>query len=210
MFMVITGEDDLIRRAQEGDAEAFCQLARHYERRIYTLALHYCRDRHDAEDLSQDVWLKAFKALGGFRAEASFYTWLRRITIHTFLNDRRAETLSQGNVRAPIRFENLDEVDAMPMRSHGSQLAETEDIFQRKILAGRVMGALSGLTPQQRLMFLLKHEEGMTYQEISESLGCSTGSVKKSLFRAVLKLRATLGVVAEESEDGALIVLESR
>src|SRR5437660_1575949 len=67
----LTGEEELIRRAQGGDLEAFCRLAREYERRVYTLALHYCRDPTDAEDLSQEVWLKAFKSLGGFRFESS-------------------------------------------------------------------------------------------------------------------------------------------
>lgn len=208
--MVITGEDELIGRAQAGDAEAFCQLARRYERRIYTLALHYCRDAHDAEDLSQEVWLKAFKALGGFRAEASFYTWLRRIMIHTFLNDRRALTSVQDNRRTSLKFDSLDDVNELPSRSNGSRMHETESSFHRKILAGRVMSALCELTPQQRLMFLLKHEEGMTYQEISESLGCTTGSVKKSLFRAVLKLRASLGVAVEAAEGEAVPAGDSR
>ena len=65
-------EDKLIERAQEGDQEAFCLLARSYQRRIYALALHYTRDPHEAEDLSQEVWLKAYRAIGGFRGEAGF------------------------------------------------------------------------------------------------------------------------------------------
>src|SRR4051812_32744216 len=72
----LTSEDELIRRAKEGDLEAFCGLTRAYERRVYAVALHYCRRPEDAEDLSQEVWLKAFKSLGGFRRESSFHTWL--------------------------------------------------------------------------------------------------------------------------------------
>ena len=79
-------ENDLIRRAQADDANAFCSLAERYARRIYLLALHYCRNAQDAEDLSQEVWLKAYQALAGFRSDSSFYTWLRRITINAFLN----------------------------------------------------------------------------------------------------------------------------
>src|SRR5918912_210738 len=85
-----SGEPELIARARGGDREAFCALAALYERRIYTLARYYCRNAHDAEDLAQEVWLRAFRALADFRGEASFYTWLRRITVHTFLNYARA------------------------------------------------------------------------------------------------------------------------
>ena len=85
-------DPDLIKRAQAHDLEAFCLLAERYARRIYLLAFHYCRNTQDAEDLSQEVWLKAYQALGGFRSDASFYTWLRRITINSFLNHQRAST----------------------------------------------------------------------------------------------------------------------
>ncbi|MGB8510117.1 MAG: sigma-70 family RNA polymerase sigma factor [Pyrinomonadaceae bacterium] len=207
--MVITGEDDLIRRAQAGDAEAFCQLAKNYERRIYSLALHYCRDSHDAEDLSQEVWLKVYKSVGSYRGEASFYTWLRRITIHSFLNHQRANGMTHEGVTTRIRMSGLEELPDEPATPHGATAAETENGFHRKILAGRVMSALGELTPQQRLMFLLKHREGMTYQEIGESLGCSAGSVKKSLYRSVLKLRAALGVVVEAADGLAVPVGEN-
>lgn len=204
----LTSESDLIRRAQLGEREAFCQLATHYQRRIYALALHYCRSPADAEDLSQEVWLKAFRAIGGFRQQSGFYTWLRQITINTFLNDRRAETLTRDEVRTRIRVESLsellDETTLLPVSRHG----ETENGFHQKLLVERVMNALGELTPQQRLVFLLKHREGMTCREIAESVGISTGSVKKSLFRSAQKLRAELGVGVEErcvlaaGEDG--------
>ena len=90
-------EADLIRRAQSNNTDAFCLLAEQYTRRIYLLAYHYCRDAQDAEDLSQEVWLKAFQALNSFRFESSFYTWLRRITINTFLNRQRI--VRQGQLR---------------------------------------------------------------------------------------------------------------
>src|SRR6186997_354686 len=84
------GDTDLIKRAQAADIDAFCRLAERYARRIYLLASHYCRNAQDAEDLSQEVWLKAYQAVRTFRSDSSFYTWLRRITINTFLNHRRS------------------------------------------------------------------------------------------------------------------------
>lgn len=193
--MSLTSEDELIRRAQGGDLEAFCRLAKGYERRIYSLALHFCRSPEDAEDLSQEVWLKAFRSLGSFRRESGFYTWLRRITVNSFLNHRRAMTTTTETETTVIRLDSLDEL----AEGAGFVPAQTgaEDGFHRRLLVERVMSALGELTPQQRLMFLLKHREGMTYREIADSLGCSTGAVKKSLFRSLLKLRSALGVGAE-------------
>jgi len=193
----LNSENELIRRAQGGDLEAFCRLAREYERRVYALALQYCRRPEDAEDLSQEVWLKAFRSLGGFRFESSFHTWLRRIMVNTFLNHRRSETLTRDDVKTAVRLDSLEELLGEQTLTAGLADAGAEDGYHRRILAGRVMRALGELTEQQRLIFLLKHREGMTGQEIADSLGCSPGTVKKSLFRSVEKLRAALGLGAE-------------
>ena len=77
MTTVTDNETDLIRRAQANDANAFCSLAERYARRIYLLSFHYCRNSQDAEDLSQEVWLKAYQALAGFRSDSSFFTSCR-------------------------------------------------------------------------------------------------------------------------------------
>ncbi|HYJ48195.1 MAG TPA: sigma-70 family RNA polymerase sigma factor, partial [Pyrinomonadaceae bacterium] len=92
-------ENQLIEKARAGDVDSFSSLAQRFERRIYTLALHYTRDPHDAEDLSQEVWLKAFRGLNSFRGEASFYTWLRHIMVNTFLNHKRAEKSRPDELR---------------------------------------------------------------------------------------------------------------
>jgi RNA polymerase sigma-70 factor (ECF subfamily) len=208
--VVIASEHELIQHAQSGDRVAFCQLAKSYERRVFSLALHYCRDPHDAEDLSQEVWLRAFKAIGSFRADASFYTWLRQITINTFLNDRRAASFAHGTERTRVRMESLSEMpDEMAAGPRSPQLVETEDGVHRHVLVERVMRALADLTPQQRLMFLLKHREGMTYQEIAVAFNCSTGNVKKGLFRAVLKLRSSLGLETKETPQVTLAAGEN-
>jgi RNA polymerase sigma-70 factor (ECF subfamily) len=172
-------------------------LARAYERRLFMLALHHARDRHDAEDLSQEVWLKAFRAIKSFRGESSFYTWLRQIMINTFLNERRAprhgaQVVELDAWEASRRDAASGVGSSLPARPRGP-----EEVFEQQSLVTRVLDALGELTAQQRLIFLLKHHEGMTYEEISESIGCSTGTTKKALFRAVLKLRRQLGVEAE-------------
>ena len=192
-----TSEIALIERAQSGDAEAFCELAKTYQRRVYLLALHYCRHAEDAEDLSQEVWLKAFRAVGRFKGESSFYTWLRTIMINSFLNHRRELTVMSGDEKTTILMKELEAADE-PAAFGASPRADAEDGLHRQVLVGRVMEALGELNPSARLMFLLKHREGMTYEEIAREFNCSTGAVKKSLFRAVVKLRQHLGVVAGE------------
>ena len=191
----MTSEDELIRRAQGGDLEAFGVLTRSYERRVYALALHYCRRPEDAEDLSQEVWLKAFRSLGGFRFESSFQTWLRRITVNTFLNHKRSGTLTRDGVKTEVRLDSLEELLEEP-RGRG----DAEEDIQRKVLADRALSALGELTEQQRLIFLLKHREGLTCREVAETTGCSIGSVKKSLFRSLEKLRASFGLATGEEE----------
>lgn len=187
-------ENELIKRAQSADPEAFCLLAKGYERRIYLLAFHYCHNPQDAEDLSQEVWLKAYQALGSFRGDSTFYTWLRKITINCFLNHQRARRF---NWRGQTTDITLLEVDSIAGDEHLASSSNSETTLHNRILVQRVMQALSELTPPQRLIFLLKHHEGMTYEEIAKAVGCSTGTAKKSVFRAVAKLREHLEVDAQ-------------
>lgn len=196
---MIDGEGELIERARRGDRDAFTMLTRRFERRVYSLALYYMRNHGDAEDLSQEVWLKVYRYLPGFRGESSFYTWLRQITINTFLNHKRAAGYQSGNEPQRIRLveiESVDYEDALRL----ARGRDMEDDLHKKMMVERVEAALSELTPQQRLIFILKHNEGMTYEEISATLNCSTGTIKKSLFRAVQKLRHHLGI-NDESRD---------
>ena len=189
----MNSEEDLIRRAQAGDTDAFCLLAEAHEQRVYSLALHYCRDRQDAEDLSQEVWLKAYAAISTFRSESSFYTWLRKIMINCFLNHRRARSFQ-------LREQISDALDADSISEESSGSVSTlERNVQNHLVVGRVMQVLSEVTPQQRLIFLLKHQEGMTYEEIAKAVGSSAGTVKKSVSRTVTKLRQCLGVNHEST-----------
>jgi RNA polymerase sigma-70 factor, ECF subfamily len=183
-------EADLIRRAQAKDTDAFCLLAGRHERRIYLLAFHYCQNPQDAEDLSQDVWLKAYQSLATFRSESSFYTWLRRITINTFLNHRRT---SPSRASRQAETLSIDETES-------DHYVGPEETLYSKVLFQDVIEALADLTPSQRLMFLLRHYEGMSYEEISSAMSCSPGTAKKSVWRALSKLRAKFDVGDTESK----------
>lgn len=197
-----SNESDLLNQARAGDADAFCRLAERYQRRIYALAAHYCQDAHDAEDLSQEVWLRAYKAITSFRGESSFYTWLRQITINCFLNDRRRSKSRRENETS--EFWHTD--DEGEWNEWEPSAGDWSGDFERRILLGRVWHALNTLTAQQRLIFLLKHQEGMTYDEIAAALGCATGTVKKSLFRTIGKLRHNLGLEPKPEIGGEFSV----
>jgi RNA polymerase sigma-70 factor (ECF subfamily) len=184
-------EDELIRRAQSADMDAFCLLAQKFERRIYSLALHYCRNHQDAEDLSQEVWLKTYQAINTFKGESSFYTWLRKITINCFLNHQRARSFRWRGETTPVQLVDVDSIKAVACLAHA---ADSEKVLHNRIMVEKVMQALSELTSQQRLIFLLKHHEEMTYEEIAKAVGCSAGTAKKSMFRAMIKLREHLNI----------------
>src|SRR6267143_4132846 len=186
-------EYELIKRAQAADMDAFCLLAQRFERRIYSLALHFCHHRQDAEDLSQEVWLKTYQAMNTFKGESSFYTWLRKITINCFLNHQRARSFRWCGQTTAVQILDMDSIEAGERRESA---ADSEKAFLDRIMAQKVMQALSELTSQQRLIFLLKHHEEMTYEEIAREVGCSTGTAKKSMFRAVSKLREHLNIEA--------------
>jgi RNA polymerase sigma-70 factor, ECF subfamily len=180
-----TGDQErLIRTAQLGDRDAFSRLISIYGKSVYILARFYCRKSEDAEDLSQEVWLRVWRSLAGFRWQASFQTWLRQIVVHTFLNCRRSSSLE----RTGRQVEYDGAVDSAEFGTPGG-----EQVMIANILAGRIREALRDLPDRQRLMFILKHQEGLTYQEIGNTLGCSTGTAKKAIFRATQFLRSRLG-----------------
>jgi len=188
---------DLVRRAQAEDIDAFCLLAERYARRIHLLAAHYCRNTQDAEDLSQEVWLKAYQAVQTFRFDSSFYTWLRRITINSFLNHRRASFFRSHGQTTAVQFLQIDSEEQEALFDSSSRSQES---IYNKLLFESVVNALAELTPAQRLAFLLRHYEGMTYDEIATAMNCSIGTVKKGVWRAIVKLRARLSPESDEQE----------
>src|ERR1044071_149923 len=190
-------DDDLIKRAQANDLDAFCRLTERYARRIHLLASHYCRNAQDAEDLSQEVWLKAYQAVRTFRADSSFYTWLRRITINAFLNHRRSSFFRRRGQTMAVQLMPLD--SDTPEALFESRSDSPENIYN-KLLFENVVSALAELTPSQRLAFLLRHYEGMSYGEIANEMSCSAGTVKKGVSSEIGKRRARLSADSEEPE----------
>ena len=184
-------EADLIARAQSGDVEAFCQLAANHQRNLYVLALKYSGNHHDAEDLTQEVMINAYRAIRQFKGMSSFHTWLSRIMVNCFLNQRRrSDPLAQAQ-RQDTTEEAFEVRWSMSRPVHTSERTVHNGLLMRQVL-----DLLKGVPARQRLMFLMKHQEGMTCEEIADAMGTSVGTVKKTLFRVVERLRQNFAVPA--------------
>ena len=182
---VAESESDLLNHARLGDVDAFCSLARVHQKRLYILARSLSETTEDAEDLSQEAWLRVHRSLAGFRGDCSFYSWARQILLHTFLNSRR------NKMRMTDSLESLAE--------EGWESADSVNVEEQvidRILLERTVGAFQELTRKQRLIVALKYIEGLTYEEIARTMRCSDGTIKKALFRGIQKLREHFHVEA--------------
>lgn len=184
-------ESALIRAAQEGDQDAFEQLVRSYDQSVLRLALNLLRSPEDASDIYQEAFLRVYRNLHTFRFDCSFHTWLYRIVTNLCLDHLRKrkvrrEDASHGSAAedAPDQVAVLREerVDGDPLRKLFSQ--QVKD---------RVENILAGLTPRERMVFEMRHYQGMRLRAIGEVLGTSEEAAKNCLFRATQKMRAALG-----------------
>jgi RNA polymerase sigma-70 factor (ECF subfamily) len=177
--MTAIDESNLIGRIKKGDQSAFEELVRKYQDRIYNLCRYMLQDPQNAEDASQDAFLKAYRALKGFRPNSSFYTWIYRIAVTTCLDYRRK---SRWEV---FRREPLPE--DLPSNEHSPhQLYESWEI------ADSIQQALQKLPEKLRAVIVLREIEGCSYEEIAEVLQLSVGTVKSRIWRARDQLRHLL------------------
>jgi RNA polymerase sigma-70 factor, ECF subfamily len=184
-------DNALIREAQRGNRAAFEELVRHYDQSVLRLALRLTGSESDAQDVYQDAFLKAYKNLGSFRFECSFYTWIYRIVTNLCFDHLRKKGVRKED--APVLTDSEGNeyslIDQAPdTRAH----ANPEHDLMRRELGGKINGALSKLTPRERLVFELKHYQGLKLRTIGEMLNTTEETAKNTLFRATQKLRARL------------------
>jgi RNA polymerase sigma-70 factor, ECF subfamily len=189
-------ERALVEQAQAGSRPAFEELVRRYDRDVLRLALNLMKRAEDARDVYQEAFLKVYRNLHRFRFECSFYTWLYRIVTNVCLDQLR---------RRQARPE-----DQAP-ESHSMQYEEAADFFERQReyratldperhllgqeIKARLAAAMERLSPRERVVFEMKHYQGLKLRAIGDALGTSEETVKNSLFRATRKLRSELGVL---------------
>ncbi|MGE5200032.1 MAG: RNA polymerase sigma factor [Rhodospirillaceae bacterium] len=188
--MTVTDEE-LVARSIAGDTESFNQLILRWERPIYALAYRQLGREDDARDVVQDAFLRAFRALPGFKGEAKFSSWLYRITLNLCRDVmRRAK-------RAPF-VQTPDGADIDDMMSRDAAAADTiEDVVARKDLGRHVARAMSRLPEEQRSAIILKEYHGLTFQEIAELQGCPLSTVKTRLYQGLTVLRRELGGIGQ-------------
>jgi RNA polymerase sigma-70 factor (ECF subfamily) len=184
-------EIELIRAAQAGSRTAFDALVRQYENQVLRLALHLTGSEHDAEDIYQEAFLKAYRYIGNFRFECSFYTWIYRIVTNLCLDQlRRRKTRRED--QAVILDHSGDEIDILASVSDDRSFSNPARELDRKLLGIRIQDALTKLTPRERMVFELKHYQGLRLRTIGEMLSTTEETAKNTLFRATKKLRSQL------------------
>jgi RNA polymerase sigma-70 factor (ECF subfamily) len=184
-------EMDLIREAQTGSRVAFDVLVRQYEHQVLRLALHLTGSEHDAEDIYQEAFLKAYRYIGNFRFECSFYTWIYRIVTNLCLDQlRRRKTRREDH--AVVVDRTGDEIDLLASVSDDRSFSNPARELDRKLLGEKIQTALGKLTPRERMVFELKHYQGLRLRTIGEMLSTTEETAKNTLFRATKKLRTQL------------------
>jgi RNA polymerase sigma-70 factor (ECF subfamily) len=184
-------DDDLIREAQKGDRTAFDALVRRYDQSVLRLALHMLANEQDAQDVHQEAFIKAYRHLGNFRFECSFYTWLYRIVTNLCLDQLRRRK-SRREDPATVLDAGGDELDLMANITDDRAMANPGRELDRKVMGERIAAALDKLTPRERTVFELKHYQGLKLRTIGEMLSTTEETAKNTLFRATRKLRLNL------------------
>jgi len=172
-------DQQLVVRVQNGDKTAFDLLVRKYQHRIAKLVSRYVSDRAEVEDVTQEAFIKAFRAIKGFRGESAFYTWLYRIAINTAKN----YLVAQGR-RLPSTDLEVEEAEASEVSSTLRDAATPERQLLADEIARTVERVLVALPEDLRTAVTLREIDGLSYEEIAEIMDCPIGTVRSRIFRA--------------------------
>src|SRR3954468_5415182 len=194
--------DKLVRRAQSGDRAAFDDLVRRYRARIYALSLHLTGSRSEADDITQDVFTRAYQQLCTFAGRSEFFTWLYRIAVNRSLNARRDTARRRTSGLDDPRVQAAVAVDAYGDPRRAAELRQTY---------AKLVTALDALSPTLRSTVVLVALQGLAHEEAAAVLGCSPGTVGWRLHEARNQLRAALeGVMSDEVDPSDVYQLALR
>lgn len=169
----------LVQRVQAGDSAAFNALVLKYQQRVFKLVSRYVRDREEALDVTQEVFVRAYKALGGFRGESAFYTWLYRIAVNAAKNAVGAA--SRNPVEGSL---DVDDLELTEVQSKLTDVSSPERQLYADELKRTINEAIQALPAELRRAILLREIEGLSYEEIAEIMKCPVGTVRSRIFRA--------------------------
>jgi RNA polymerase sigma-70 factor (ECF subfamily) len=184
-------ETALIKAAQGGDQDAFAQLVRAYDQSVLKLAMNLLRSPDDAQDVYQEAFLRVYKNLNNFRFDCSFHTWLYRIVTNLCLDQMRKRKVRREEPSVISTPDGtVDRMDGVPEKRVDGDPAR--NLFSGQ-LRRKVKEVLQELTPRERMVFELRHYQGLRLRRIGEILGTSEEAAKNCLFRANQKMRVALG-----------------
>lgn len=186
----------LVQLAQRGDSTAFDALVLRYQHKVVKLILRYVRDAAEAEDIAQEAFIKAYRALPRFRGDSAFYTWLYRIAINTAKNALAARG------RSPIAYDlDADESEhSADLRHNMRDMATPEAMALTEEIRATVNSAMDQLPEDLRTAIVLRELEGLSYEEIAAAMDCPVGTVRSRIFRA----REAIDARLREVLDGGL------
>ncbi len=185
-------DEELVARSMGGDLDSFNQLVLRWERPIYALAYRVIGREEDARDVAQETFLRAFRALAGFKGQAKFSSWLYRITLNLCRDWIRRER------RAPVA-QAPEGVDLLELASSAEPTESVEDLVSRRELGRAVAKAIAVLPDEQRTAIVLKEYHGLTFQEIADLLDCPLSTVKTRLYQGLTVLRKQLELAGVDS-----------
>jgi RNA polymerase sigma-70 factor (ECF subfamily) len=184
-------DEALVRQAQQGSTSAFEELVRHYDRVVLRLALNITGSYEDAQDIYQEAFLRAYRNLARFRFECSFYTWIYRIATNLCLDHLRQRQLRNRDILTE-RFEEGEEESVLDRVPDQRPDTSPERATLSREVRDRIRMALARLSPRERVVFELKHYQGLKLQTVATMLNTTENTIKNTLFRATHKLRVEL------------------
>jgi len=185
---------DLVARSQAGDTAAFSELVTRYRSRAFSMIYQMTRNEQDAWDLAQDGFVKAWKSIGRFRGQSSFYTWLYRILMNVTIDSLRRKHIANGT-----EFDDqigLRQIEPGAVTAPRPEMQPAEKISDKEVRE-RIDQAIAKLSPEHRAAIVMREIDGLEYSEIAEHMDCSLGTVMSRLFYARKKLQALLKDVYE-------------
>ncbi len=190
-LVTVDPDGELVRRVREGERAAFNQLVLKYRSRVMGIAARMLGDRAEAEDLAQDVFVKAYHSLGDFHGEAQFATWLYRITANSCLNYRKK--------RQRERQFKTDLTDLAPLGSNGA--SSPHAVLERRQLKEQLEKSIRALPEDQRIVLILRDLQGLSYENIAACLGIELGTVRSRLHRARMEVQANFKMLCSPDEQ---------
>lgn len=188
-------EQQIIIRAQEGDHEAFRELVDQFKRPMFKFALELTGDRDEADDLSQQTFIKAYKGLHRYKAQSKIISWLYRIMVNNHIDNRRKQDVRGGWNQAATRSDDHQSAEPFVATAAEHNPESATDAEHMKTAIDR---AINALAPKQRSVFIMRHYHDLPLKEIAGILNVSTGTVKSQLFRALQRLQRELAVFKPE------------